>query len=231
MLISPAELGFLRQIRRRPDLPGPRLVYADYLDERGDVDRAEFVRLGCWKSGLKVRVPGHELSERAVELLDAHLSDWHLPLTDPARSEAVEARSSLPGRVQVIVRRGGRRLWAVLDYDRGMVARARFYSLAAYRRLAPDVIQFAPCADFELMDRGDAEQLGPRLGPNDGVEFRTDNIGPALFRLLAGFDTCYAGGTRLVFRPPDAGPRARKALERAMTLAAWKLLTGELEAL
>jgi hypothetical protein len=31
--------------------------------------------------------------------------------------------------------------------------------------------------------------------------------------------------------PPDAGPRTRKALERTMTLGAWKVLTGELETL
>jgi uncharacterized protein (TIGR02996 family) len=229
MLISPAELGFFRQIRRRPDLPGPRLVYADYLDERGDVDRAEFVRLGCWKSGLKVRVPGHELSGRAVELLDAHLSDWHLSLTDPARSEAVEACHTGTGRVYVVVRRGGRRLWAVLDYDRGMVARARFYSLAAYRQLAPEVVQFAPCADFGLMDRGDAERLGSNGDTDRIVVFTADGPHDPLFDLIAGADR--EGFRRKVFDPPHAGPRARKALEQAMALAAWKVLTGELEAL
>jgi uncharacterized protein (TIGR02996 family) len=227
MLISPAELGFFRQIRRQPDLTGPRLVYADYLDERGDVERAEFVRLGCWKSGLKVRAPGHELTERAAQLLDAHLYDWHLPLTDPARSEAVEVRSSRPGRVQVIVRRGGRRLWAVLDYDRGMVARARFYAVAAYRLLAPEVIQCAPCADFGLMDSGD----GGTLARLDQVHFPEHVLGPALFGLVAGHGDHYPPWAVKRFDPPHAGPRARKVLERAMTIAAWKVLTGELEAL
>jgi uncharacterized protein (TIGR02996 family) len=229
MLIGPQELGFLRQIRRRPDLPGPRLVYADYLDERGDVDRAEFVRLGCWRNGLKVRVPGHELSERAIQLLNTHLSDWHLPLADPARSEAVEVRSSMPGRVQVIVRRGDRRLWAVLDYDRGLVARARFYTVEAYRKLAPEVIQFAPCADFGLMGRGDAERLPPD-GDTDRIAVFTAN-GPhdPLFDLFTGADR--EESRRKVFESPGARPRALKALGRAMTLAAWKVLTGELEAL
>jgi uncharacterized protein (TIGR02996 family) len=227
VLISPVELGFFRQIRRQSDLPGPRLVYADYLDERGDVDRAEFVRLGCWRNGLKVRVPGHELSERAVELLDAHLNDWHLPLTDPARSEAVEVNHNSRGRVYVRVRRGGRRLWAVLDYDRGMVARARFYSVDAYRKLAPEVVQFAPCADFGLMDKGDGETFSGL----EHVEFHEHVLGPALFGLVAGHGDYYPTWARKRFDPPDAGPRARKALERAMTLAAWKTLTGELEAL
>jgi uncharacterized protein (TIGR02996 family) len=229
MLISPQELGFLRQIRRQPDLPGPRLVYADYLDERGDVDRAEFVRLGCWKSGLKVRVPGHELSERAVELLENHLTDWHLPLTDPARSGEGEVRHGGRGRVYVIVCRGGRRLWAVLDYDRGLVARARFYSVAAYRRLAPEVVQFAPCADFGLMDRGDAERLPPD-GDTDRIAVFTAN-GPRdpLFDLFTGHDR--EEFRRKTFEPPNARPRALKALERAMTLGAWRILKGEIASL
>jgi uncharacterized protein (TIGR02996 family) len=229
MLISPAELGFFRQIRRQPDLPGPRLVYADYLDERGDVERAEFVRLGCWKSGLKVRVPGHELSERAVELLDAHLSDWHLPLTDPARSEAVEVNHNSRGRVYVRVRRGGRRLWAVLDYDRGMVARARFYTVDTYRRLAPEVIQCAPCADFGLLDRGDAERLPPDGDTRRSADFFPDRSPDPVFDLIRGADR--KESRHKFFDPPDAGPRARQALERAMTLGAWKTLTGELTVL
>jgi uncharacterized protein (TIGR02996 family) len=229
MLVSPQELGFLRQVRRRPDLPGPRLVYADYLFERGEVDRAEFVRLGCWRNGLKVRVPGHELGERAAELLDAHLTDWHLPLTDPARSEAIETRHNGRGRVHVVVRRAGRRLWAVLDYDRGMVARARFYSMAAYRMLAAEVIQFAPCADFGLMDRGDAERLPPDGDTGRIAVYLADGPHDPLFDLIAGADR--EEFRRKFFDPPHAGPRARKALERAMTLAAWKVLTGELEAL
>jgi uncharacterized protein (TIGR02996 family) len=229
VLISPAELGFLLQIRRQPDLPGPRLVYADWLFEQGQCDKAEFVRLGCWKSGLKVRVPGHELSERAVQLLDAHLGDWHLPLTDPVRSEAVEVNHNSRGRVYVRVRRGGRRLWAVLDYDRGMVARARSYSLAAYRKLAPEVIQFAPCADFGLMDRGDAERLPPDGDTDRSAGFTPDGPHDPVFDLIRGADR--EESRHKFFDPPDAGPRARKALGWAMTLAAWKVLTGELEAL
>jgi uncharacterized protein (TIGR02996 family) len=241
MLISPAELGFLRQVRRQPDLPGPRLVYADWLFEQGQCDKAEFVRLGCWRNGLKVRVPGHELSERAVELLDAHLGDWHLPLTDPARSDpdppphsggpsrSVEVSHNTRGRVYVRVRRGGRRLWAVLDYDRGMVARARFYTMEVYRRLAPEVVQCAPCADFGLMDRGDAERLPRDDETRHSADFFPDRSPDPVFDLIRGADR--EESRRKVFEPPDAGPRARKALERAMTLAAWKTLTGELEAL
>lgn len=38
---------FLRAVIARPDDDLPRLVYADWLDEQGDSDRAEFIRLQC----------------------------------------------------------------------------------------------------------------------------------------------------------------------------------------
>src|SRR4051794_5304022 len=41
----PDEDAFLRTIRDRPTEDGPRLVYADWLEEQGDTTRAEFIRL------------------------------------------------------------------------------------------------------------------------------------------------------------------------------------------
>lgn len=41
------EKPFLRQLMADPDDLETRLVYADWLDERGDCDRAEFLRLEC----------------------------------------------------------------------------------------------------------------------------------------------------------------------------------------
>src|SRR5437588_11178072 len=38
---------FLLAIRDHPDDVGPRLVYADWLEERGECDRAELIRLQC----------------------------------------------------------------------------------------------------------------------------------------------------------------------------------------
>lgn len=38
---------FLRTIISDPDNDWPRLVYADYLDEQGSCDRAEFIRVQC----------------------------------------------------------------------------------------------------------------------------------------------------------------------------------------
>jgi uncharacterized protein (TIGR02996 family) len=39
--------AFLRAVLEHPDDDGPRLVYADWLDEQGQADRAEFIRVQC----------------------------------------------------------------------------------------------------------------------------------------------------------------------------------------
>src|SRR5262245_43514127 len=57
MSVAPAKSAhspFLRAVAGQPDEDAPRLVYADWLDEHGDPDRAEFIRVQCAlaRSGL-----------------------------------------------------------------------------------------------------------------------------------------------------------------------------------
>jgi uncharacterized protein (TIGR02996 family) len=87
---------FLRAVIADPEDDGPRLVYADWLDERGDAARAEFIRLQCELSQVETiehdcgedgewettcpacgayGVVG-ELEGRVVELLDSHGREW-----------------------------------------------------------------------------------------------------------------------------------------------------------
>jgi uncharacterized protein (TIGR02996 family) len=49
----PSEDAFLRAILADPDDEAPRLIYSDWLDERGD-PRAEFLRLECRLRALSV---------------------------------------------------------------------------------------------------------------------------------------------------------------------------------
>jgi carbon storage regulator len=51
---SPEEEPFLRAIAAGPDDEATRLVYADWLEERGD-PLGEFLRLQCQAKGLKQR--------------------------------------------------------------------------------------------------------------------------------------------------------------------------------
>jgi uncharacterized protein (TIGR02996 family) len=44
-ILHPQAAAFLRAIQERPEEDAPRLIYADWLTEQGDADRAEFIRL------------------------------------------------------------------------------------------------------------------------------------------------------------------------------------------
>jgi uncharacterized protein (TIGR02996 family) len=45
--MNPMEQAFLADILEHPDDDTPRLIYADWLDEHGDADRAELIRVQC----------------------------------------------------------------------------------------------------------------------------------------------------------------------------------------
>src|SRR5262249_49882413 len=74
------EQTFLHAIRAEPGDDIKRLVYADWLEERGD-PRGEFIRVQCRLAHL---APGdlarQELFERERELLETYPGDWLEPL-------------------------------------------------------------------------------------------------------------------------------------------------------
>jgi len=79
MMIS-EHRAFLNAISDRPEDDLPRLVYADYLDETGDFDRAEFIRVQIELANLPEndsRWSG--LDARQSELHKERL-DWRLPI-------------------------------------------------------------------------------------------------------------------------------------------------------
>jgi uncharacterized protein (TIGR02996 family) len=66
-----------RAILAAPDDDAPRLVWADWLEENGDPDRAEFVRLQCEWAALDPGDPRRaELGERSGDLLLRSRSRW-----------------------------------------------------------------------------------------------------------------------------------------------------------
>ena len=87
------EAAFLRTIIDAPDDDGPRLVYADWLEEHGETARAEFIRVQCelahCRDGIESCPPdsrcgrcyGCVRRERAAELLQRHRVGWLLELT------------------------------------------------------------------------------------------------------------------------------------------------------
>jgi uncharacterized protein (TIGR02996 family) len=72
--------GFLHAVREDPDDDAPRLVYADWLEERGD-PRGEFIRADCALARLPAGDPRRPaLEERRRLLLAEHHDAWLGPL-------------------------------------------------------------------------------------------------------------------------------------------------------
>ncbi len=73
------DVSFVLHIRANPDDETARLIYADYLEERGD-PRGELIRVQCELARLGVEDPLlPELTAREEELLAAHAEDWLAP--------------------------------------------------------------------------------------------------------------------------------------------------------
>lgn len=71
---------FLKTIIANPEDDIPRLVFADWLEEHGQTDRAEFIRLQCeMEHGQIDDVERHGLKSRIVELLALHDTAWKIP--------------------------------------------------------------------------------------------------------------------------------------------------------
>jgi uncharacterized protein (TIGR02996 family) len=76
-----AAAEFLRLILADPDADGPRLVYADWLENCGEPARAEFIRLQCAASVLPADDPRLDaLRGRADVLLEQNRLAWGEPL-------------------------------------------------------------------------------------------------------------------------------------------------------
>jgi uncharacterized protein (TIGR02996 family) len=74
---SAEERAFFDRIRDEPADDGPRLIYADWLAEHGQPDRAEFVRLQCALDRLPDDDPRRpELRERERSLSEANEARW-----------------------------------------------------------------------------------------------------------------------------------------------------------
>jgi uncharacterized protein (TIGR02996 family) len=70
------EAALLRAIYANPDDDTPRLVYADWLDEHGQPERAEFIRVQVELARTECEESHQRLEERADELHEAHCEEW-----------------------------------------------------------------------------------------------------------------------------------------------------------
>jgi uncharacterized protein (TIGR02996 family) len=82
----PHDEELLAAIRANPADDAPRLVYADWLEERGD-PRGEFIRLQCELSrlGSSDQATSDRLGDREAQLFRAHSEDWRTEIPEWAR--------------------------------------------------------------------------------------------------------------------------------------------------
>src|SRR5437588_12608417 len=84
------DAAFLADICANPDDDTPRLVYADWLEDHGDSERAEFIRTQIRYVQIEHYLPeSHRLYARQKELVERHREEWLGPLArihDPAVS-------------------------------------------------------------------------------------------------------------------------------------------------
>src|SRR5215216_381899 len=76
-MTSTTEAGFLHDVREHPDDDAPRLIYADWLDDHSQHERAELVRAQCELARPTTGGPRLlELGERERQLLSEHGPAW-----------------------------------------------------------------------------------------------------------------------------------------------------------
>ena len=141
---------FIAAIQAALDDDTPRVVFADWLEEHGDPDRAEFIRAQCELERL--RAEGRRnlaLGRRGKELLAAHADRWTEPLREAKVGGKWHFRRRTPkgsaGFVSSTAKVGGE--W---QFRRGFVehvtmSATRFVRVAAKLfRLAPTVRSALP---------------------------------------------------------------------------------------
>jgi uncharacterized protein (TIGR02996 family) len=75
--VASPETGFLQEIIAQPGDDGPRLVFADWLEDNGDPRRAEFIRLQCRLAAMDEDDPSRDaLVDREWELLQVYRERW-----------------------------------------------------------------------------------------------------------------------------------------------------------
>jgi uncharacterized protein (TIGR02996 family) len=125
-LVAPEEAAFLERICADPEADGPRLIFADWLDERGD-PRGEFIRLQIALSRLAADDPDRDrILAREGNLLSRHFAAWAEPFKG---------------------------LGAGLEFRRGFVETVNIDGRTFLRRAA-DLFRYAPVRHIRLLDVG-----------------------------------------------------------------------------
>jgi uncharacterized protein (TIGR02996 family) len=130
--LAPQDHDFIRQILASPDDDAPRLAYADWLEQQGERDRAEFIRLQIAAARLPPQDPQRgEMVARASALLQAHQAECE----------------ALPPEINEVARVG--------SFERGFPTWARCSNTDFPEDIAPHLPHLwrvAPIRQLELYD-------------------------------------------------------------------------------
>ncbi len=169
--------AFFQAVLAEPDDDTHRLVFADWLDDHGEPERAEFIRVQCQLARLAEDAPERgDLERRERELLAAHVRRWNGPVH--------RLLSGTPLRNQVRARRGLIRRW---EYRRGFIESVRM-DAEAFADHADVVFRFGPVRCLRLRNaRSVVRRLAdcPRLAALTELDLSNGDLSDAEAAALA----------------------------------------------
>ncbi|MEK6236363.1 MAG: TIGR02996 domain-containing protein, partial [Planctomycetales bacterium] len=201
---DPTENRFLQAIQLAPEDPAPRLIFADWLEERGD-PRADLIRVQCELAAADDHEPrAAELRRQEQTLLDRYEQRW------------LDSLPSLSGVEWGIVQDGRRR-----TFSRGIVSAATVKDAATFFRHAEQLFQAGCVRKLWFRDlRGrDCSALfeSPYLNRLDSLDLQGNDVGD-LGAMAAAKSPYLRRLTSLNFGNNWIGPLGAEALAESRSL-------------
>src|SRR5262245_28758162 len=190
------EAAFLEDIARHPDDDVPRLIFADWLEDHGDPDRAEFIRVQCECARLEGAVDRDaERRRKALRHRERQLRAKHRKRWAEGLEGAVEGYGFRRGLLEVVwldpqqlIEHGGRLADCPPTVREVRVERSHF-PLDPGDLLSSPHLWWVTHLDLSWLDltAGHLRRLcdSPRLGRLRALHLRGNRIGPEAAGWLA----------------------------------------------
>jgi uncharacterized protein (TIGR02996 family) len=227
--LDPQARGLLDDVLEHREDDAPRLIFADWLEDNGQLERAEFIRLQIERYHLHPRDPKQPgLQKRERGLLRKYARSWFAPPQGWQIGGHVFVHRGFPDHVS----QSAKALFAHPEvFDRWPITRLRIHGLNG----SPEMISRLASSPFLARIR-DLVLLNQLLGP-DGLEILLESpwleglvrldlsnnaLGDQGARLLAR--RCLDGLRELDIRHNDITARGQRALIRSKARRSLRLL-------
>jgi uncharacterized protein (TIGR02996 family) len=196
--------SFVKAIVECPADNTPRLVFADWLEEQGEADRAEYIRLAIRMDDLlnlqeeapnKVNVNIYELRKRLRLLLKKNFLSWGLDIPGPWTPHGFKCED------EIFLSTGGNETLARVQLTRGFVSKIELPCDEFVRRgFAEELFSSHPIERVQI-----AKMLGPASTGAHFVLWSPFNLAPnelrkAIYRAVPGdyntAEEAYAAASR-----------------------------------